>query len=166
MRVELDIFGEQQIARKLLRVGEHAEDAAPAFRGIADYWRRIEVRQFNSQGETGSGGWKPLAAATIASKKASKDPKVRANAEKILVATGALRASLTRAGDEQHVERVTRDSLEFGTTVDYGAYHQLGRGVPQRRPVEPTETQRRESVRRLQRWLMTGELLAPSRRTP
>jgi len=160
VRLTLDVAGDRQLARELLRVGEHGDDVAPALRQIADYWRDLAREQFATEGASGSGGWPPLAPATVQRKRGSADPRVRRNAETILVATGALREGLTDAGDEQHVERVTRDELEFGTLVDYVGYHQHGTSrAPQRRPVELTETERRETMRRLQRWVLTGELV-------
>lgn len=149
LRLELDVFGDVQLARELLRVGEHADDLAPAFRSIADYWRDLEREQFGSQGATGSGGWPPLAPSTIA----------RKGHATILVDTETLRDSLTDAGDERHIEHVTSDELVFGTSVSYAKYHQRGTSrTPQRRPIELTDHQRRESIKKLQRRIMTGEI--------
>lgn len=153
MRFELDIAGDRQIARELLRVGEHAEDAAPAFRNIADYFRDLEREQFRSEGGSGSGGWPPLAASTLLRKAKLGQP------QNILVASGDLRDSLTDAGDEQHIEDVSHDGLLFGTRDPKAKYHQHGTSrMPQRRPVELSETERRHTLRILQRWVMQGEV--------
>lgn len=149
MRLELDVFGDTQLSRDLLRFGERAADASPAFRQIADDLRDIERRQFASEGGFASAGWDPLAPSTIARKALlGLDPR-------ILRATGALEASLTNRGDDAHVEMIGTQELIFGTDVDYAKFHQKGTSrMPRRRPIELRETDRRDIVRTLQRHLV------------
>jgi phage gpG-like protein len=174
--ISLDVFGDVQLKRKILRIGDRAEDAAPALRGLADYFRGIESEQFATQGQSGSGGWPELKPSTIRKRLAGRrdasvgrfrsastgrfQSRSQATASlKILDDTGALKDSLTDAGDEQHIERVSRDELAFGTIVPYARFHQMGTSrMDQRRPVELTEPERKEAVRKLQRYLMTGEV--------
>lgn len=176
MDITLDVFGDVQLKRKILRVGDRAEDASPALRGLADYFRDLERDQFRSEGGTGSGGWPELKPSTIRKRVGGlRDRNVgrfrsrssgrfmsRSQATAsitILDDTGALKDSLTDAGDESHIERVSRDELEFGTLVPYARFHQTGtKHMAKRRPVELSETHRRESVRKLQKYLMTGEV--------
>jgi phage gpG-like protein len=152
MRVELDVFGEKQISREILRVGERASDARPVFSSIARYLMGEEEQQFASEGRYASGGWARLKDATIAAKRrAHLDPR-------ILRATDALHRSLTRRGDANQVLVIRPNELRFGTKLAYARFHQSGTSSsPRRRPLELRETARREVVRRLQRFLLTGQ---------
>lgn len=159
MRIELDIHGDVQVRRELLRFGERATDARPAFRSIATLLRRSEQRQFATSGGYASGGWAPLAMSTVLEKQ-----RLRARGESrytraILRETGALMESLTRKVDPGHIEHVEPHQLVFGTQVSYAKYHQLGtRSMPRRRPVEVRAQDRVEMVKRLQRFLVTGHV--------
>lgn len=122
----------------------------PAFDVIHDQFLAIERRQFSTQGRF-SGGWRPLKSSTIIGKeRAGLDPR-------ILHATLRLRRSLTQRQDADHVYETTSDSMRITTRVPYAAFHQRGtRRMAQRRPVELTETHRRQWVQTLQRYLTTG----------
>lgn len=161
IEIEISIAGDVQVSRKLLRFGDRAMDASPAFHSIADLLEGSERRQFATGGRYASAGWRALADSTKKAKARSSDPTVRANAEKILEATGALMESLT--ADVEGVEGgavriVDPHQLIFGTQIDYAKYHQRGRGVPQRRVLEVRARDRREMVKRLQRWITTGRI--------
>jgi phage gpG-like protein len=146
-------FGEKLIARKIDRLGYRALTAKPAFEGIADRIRGYEKRLFDSEGASSGRPWEPLAASTVAHKaKAGLDPR-------ILHATHRLRKSLTDAHDPEHLEIATNDSLVFGSLVPYGKYHARGSGhLPKRRPIQFNEAQKRRILKRLQLYLMTGEV--------
>ncbi len=148
MLVELDVFGDTQLKRRLLRFADGATDASPAFQTIADDLRDLERRQFASQGSSASAGWAPLAPSTVTRKaRLGLDPR-------ILHATGRLRASLEGHG-AGHLEIVQPHQLVFGTTVPYARHHQHGTEImPRRRPIELREQDRRQVVRTLQRHLM------------
>jgi phage gpG-like protein len=78
---------------------------------------------------------------------------------KILRATGALFESLTRRFDGRHIERVSEDSLRFGTLVPYATFHQSTRPrrvMPYRPPVGLTEADKRAIVHAIQRRAMEG----------
>lgn len=154
MRLEIDVFGDKQLARDLLRLGDRIEDATPAFREMLTKLAGIEREQFASEGGRGSGGWAPLAASTLATKRANGLD------EHILVATGRLRASLTGVAPGGDARReVHPTEMVFGTNVPYARYHQLGTiRIPRRRFLELTELDRREAfVKVLQRFYMTRE---------
>jgi phage gpG-like protein len=152
---QLSIHGDVQVSRRLERFAHRAGDASPLWHNIIEYLERAEVRQFNSQGATGSGGWKPLASTTKEYKRlAGLDPR-------ILHATLALRDSLTKGGGDA-VRVVTDQSMGFGTTVPYARFHQLGEGVPMRKPLELTEGQRKTIAKRIQRWIVTGDVYTAS----
>lgn len=158
MRIDIDVYGDVQLSRELLRFAGRTEDASPAFRAIAILLRRSEKRQFSSKGRHASGGWPALKPSTIAAKRRSKDPRVRANATRILRATDALMDSLTKKSDGGHTEVVQPHQLVFGTQVDYARYHQKGEGVPRRRPLELRGRDRTEMVKQIQRYLVTGRV--------
>ena len=103
-----------------------------------------------AQGAYASGGWQTLKASTIAS-------KLRANQDlRILHATLRLRRSLTGRSPDS-VREFRRGRMRWGTRVEYAGYHQTGTDrLPRRRPVELTETARRQVVRILQRYIVTG----------
>lgn len=154
MRLDIDLFGDVQVSRDLLRFAGRIEDASPAFQQIADDLRDLEAQQFETEGGRASGGWPTLADSTIDRKLHSPDPRVRANANTILQATGRMRRSLTDEHDPDHIEIVQPHQLVFGTTVEYARYHQLGEGVPRRRELELTEIDRRQVVRTLQAYMV------------
>lgn len=149
MRLTIDAVGEEIVSRDLLRFGERAVDVEPAMHEVADLLRRSMVRQFDSAGAYGSGGWAPLAASTVAAKQAQGlDPR-------ILRARGDLFDSLTEEGHPDHLSIVRHDGLDFGTTDPKARFHQTGTArMPQRRPVQLPEADRREAVRILQRHIV------------
>lgn len=152
MRIDFDIYGEEQLSRELLRFSAHAGNAQPAFHKIAGDMREQIAEQFSTEGDRGSGGWAPLKETTIAAKAAAGlDPH-------ILQATHSLMESLTGTGGD-HVEEVTDDSLLFGSSIAYGKFHQKGTSkMDARKPVDFTELDRRGFVRTLQRYIVDGVL--------
>lgn len=151
MRLLLDVHGDHQVERTLLRAAGRTDDMSDGLSLVADHFLDSEERQFASQGGYASGGWAPLAPSTLAGKRrAGQD-------QRILHAEGDLRASLTRRGGD-HLEEVTDSSLVFGTTDPKAKFHQFGTStMPRRRPVELTEGDRREAVRILQRSIVEGD---------
>lgn len=143
MRFTMVFYGEAQIDRTMLNVEEAVKDATPVWNEIADRYVAAEKRQFATQGGSSSGGW-PELSPTYAAWKAKHYP-----GKKILVRTGALKASLTQR--PFGVEHITPDSMVIGSDVSYGRFHQLGLGVPVRRPVEFTENQRRIWIQLIQK---------------
>jgi len=152
--IEIEVDGDVQISRELLRFTGRIEDASPAFEAIADDLRDVEKEQFDSQGGRSSGGWKKLAASTIAAKAAAGLDS------RILHATLAMRRSLTEKSDPAHIEKITKDSLTFGSSDEKLPIHQHGSAdgqhPPQRRPLELTKMDREGIVKKLQRFMVEG----------
>lgn len=148
MRLELEAFGEQQFSRDLLRVADNSMDMRPAFDDIHDMFLTVEERQFSTEGAAFSGGWAPLAPATVEYKSRHHlDPR-------ILHATLRLRKSLTQRTHPDHVYRASADEMFVGSSVEYGVHHQFGAPrarLPQRRPVEFDEPFKRAIVKTMQR---------------
>lgn len=149
MRFTFAVEGEEQIDRTLTRMADDLEDLRPVWEVLADRFVIVERRQFDTEGAYGSGGWTPLSP-TYGAWKAAHYP-----GKGILERSGALRESLTRR--PFGVEVIEAKSMTIGSGIDYGAYHQKGGGnLPQRRPVELPATERREWVKAVQRFVMTG----------
>ena len=154
MRVLFEVAGDVQLNRDIVRVGQRAQDMTPAFEQVAELWIGETAVQFVTEGRHASGGWKPLKQATI-------DAKRRDGLRpEILRAHDALYRSLTSPTqtDPNMVLKITPGELDYGSKLDYVKYHQRGtRNMPQRRPVEFTEKTRRDTIKILQRYLLTGE---------
>lgn len=145
----LSMFGSTQVERTLLRFGEWASDMRPAWRAIRDDFVEAEREQFDTEGRYGSGDWAPLSPAYAAWKATARPGRP------ILVFDGLLRASLT---DELAIDVIEAHAMAVGSDVDYGLYHQHGTDrMPARPPVDLPESWRRNAVRTVQRFLVTGE---------
>lgn len=151
MRFSLDVFGDVQFARDLLRFGDRAMDMRPAFDEIHRSFLAIERRQFESEGQF-SGSWAPLKEGTVAAKnRQGLDPR-------ILHATLSMRRSLTSPTHANHVYWATMDEAFMGSKDPKVKFHQFGtkRNLPRRRPVELTKVHRARWVKILQRHLVEG----------
>lgn len=153
MRLQIDSFGDQQIDREMLRFKGRSDNMRPVLSALADDFNDIMERQFATQGQYASGGWRPLSMRRILEKqRKGLDPR-------ILHATHALRNSLTQRGAPGSVRRVTADELRVGTEIDYAVHHQHGtRRMPRRRPVEFRALDRRRWIKALQRFLIDGTI--------
>jgi phage gpG-like protein len=153
VRLSLNIFGEEQLERELLRFSAYAGAPQPAFRQIAESMRLQITEQFETEGGRGSGGWEPDKPETLAAKAAKGlDPHV-------LRATGDLMASLTDQSGADHIEEISDSFMVFGSKVKYGRFHQTGtKNLPVRKPVDFTELDRKGFVRTLQRYVVNGTL--------
>lgn len=105
--------------RSLQRLADNVRDARPFLHDAADQFHRLERKRFDRQGD---GDWPGLDADTL-EKKAREGLSPR-----ILMATGALRRAMTTRASGS-VLRVTRESLEVGTTIPYAEH------VNRRRPI-------------------------------
>jgi len=149
MRFRFEVEGEVQIDRTLARFADNVGDASALWDALANRFARIEARQFKSEGAYGSGGWQALSPAYAAWKARAYPGKP------ILERTGDLKDSLTRR--PLGIEVLTPQSMTVGSGIDYGRYHQSGGpNLPQRRPVELPESERRTWVRLIQRFIVTG----------
>jgi phage gpG-like protein len=140
--LEIDVFGEQLVSRRLLRFAHTAEDMRPAFREIAPLLQMAWNEQFATEGAYGGERWAPLAESTLRSKPSGLP---------ILVLTGKLKGSA-------HVKALLPQMLEWGSDVSYGRYHMTGtRNMPARPPIRLPERTKAQVVRHIQR-LLVGEL--------
>ncbi len=154
MRISIEVEGEQQVSRNILRVADRVRDARPGFKAVARYLQSVERSQFDSEGRTGSGGWAPLKERTLAVKRAKGlDPR-------ILRAENNLRASLTNRTHPDHVERFSSDEMFFGTSDKKAVHHQHGApraNVPQRKVIDLSERNRRAIVKKMQAFILSND---------
>ena len=148
MKLSVDFYGEDIVASQILGVGDRSRDLRPAFRKALHTLERSAARQFDSEGVYGSAGWTPLAPSTVAEKAAKGlDPR-------IMHRTYRLRDALAGKNADR-IGRVNRQSLVYGSSVDYAGYHQAGTSNMPRRPlVKPTKGDRREITRFIYERLM------------
>lgn len=105
--------GTDEVTRSLERFGGRAEDMRPALRDVSDEIRKATRVRFAAQG---AGDWPPLAPATVRKKAAlGQSPK-------ILVATGALRRSLTNKRAKGSIRQVERRFVVVGTKLFYARF--------------------------------------------
>lgn len=149
--VDIEVFGEPLVRRRLLRVADVVTDARPAFRQMAGVLEDAIDADFETQGVAGGVRWADLASSTVLRKSRSADARTRANANRVLQATGALRASF-KEGQPGHVQRITATELRWGSSVPYGVYHQsrAPRRVLPHRPLQLNDLTKRQLVRLLQ----------------
>jgi phage gpG-like protein len=151
--VEVQVFGEPVIRRRLLRVEHNLLDASEAFARIARILEDAVRKNYYTAGQASGPRWPGLRPATIARKR-------RLGLDlRILRATHRLMDSLLERTDDEHVEDIGPDSLLWGSTVPYGVYHQSRRPrtvIPFRPPVRLPERHKREAVRELQKFIMAG----------
>ncbi len=98
--------------------------------------------------------WPELAEATRENKAALGQPSAA------LIATDALRESLTARSGHKGKRTATRQSMRFGTRVWYARFHAGGtkgtRGIPKRDPLIPIDVRtRRRMVDEVRRYLLS-----------
>lgn len=156
MEVRIQIFGDEQFARKLERVGEHGGDLRPVWDVIEEDIKQIGAAQFMTQGGRSSGGWTPLAESTQLRK------QKQGSGFSILQETGALRDAVASFSDPNQQVVKTEDWMVFrvvGDPGEYGAFHQSGTSkMPMRKVLEFTELDRIRFVNHIQRYVITGEV--------
>lgn len=149
MRLLFDVYGEEEAAYELLRFADRMLDIRPALTKVAADAREQTAQRFEDEGP----GWAPLAESTLARKAALGQPSA------ILQAEGDLLRSLTALGGD-HVEVVADDSLLMATRDPKADYHQKGTSrMPARPIVDFSETQRRDHIRTIQRFIVEGIVL-------
>jgi phage gpG-like protein len=137
LRFTFEVDGVEQISRGFSRFADGVRDLSPAWNDIAKDFHDVEAKQFESEGSSGSGGWRPLSP-RYAAWKARHYPS-----RGILVRTGTLRGSLT-GKNEGYIERKAPLELTLGTAVSYAAAHQRGtRRMPRRPIIELNEGDKR-----------------------
>lgn len=148
--IQIDAYGETLVHRELMRFSENLMHPQHALQVAANVLRVAAREQFDTHGAA-SGGWAALKAATLEQKRRHGYPP------DILHATGALERSLVSKFDPRHVERLSGDSLTFGSAVTYGRFHATGtRKMPRRPPLALSDAMKVRLVKDLQAALLGG----------
>lgn len=154
MQLRIEVHGDVQLSRDLLRWANAAEDMSPAFEQISDDFRVIERKQFDSEGAYASGGWAPLRPSTVKARHGAAHPILRS----VGADGGRLRRSLTTKGARDNIRQITADTMVVGTRTPYAKYHQRGTAtMARRRPVELTEADRKRWLKIIQAYLIARE---------
>jgi phage gpG-like protein len=150
LRFSMTVKNAGQVELFLGGMAANVQDLTPVWPGfIESGLRPIIAGQFASRGAEGEhGAWAELSPAYLKYKLAHY------GAEQILVRTHRLIDSLLTDTDDT-VKQMLPQSLVFGSSVPYGIFHQTGTAkMPARRPLDFSESQRKELVTALQRELM------------
>jgi phage gpG-like protein len=150
LEVDLDVFGETVLRRRLLRFADRGEDMSDAWPEVALTLERAVERNFATRGVAGGHRWPDLDPAYAAR-------TGRAPGESILRLTDRLHGSLVDRVDPEHVYEPGPDGLRWGSRVPYGRYHQSSRPrrvIPFRPPVALDERSARTVVSVLHRRLV------------
>ena len=125
VNLKITVEGEKQLADAFGLFGNRVRDLRPYWPQVAGRFYEHERATFDSGG---FGSWAPLSP-RYARYKARMFPSTA-----ILERTGNLRRSLTSRSTPNSIYREAPLSLELGSTVRYGTYHQEGGGRVKRRP--------------------------------
>lgn len=155
--VEMEALGETHIKRELLRIGERAAgsvEGAALWMSLFEDVLLIEKVQFLTEGAHGEHGhWEQDTEATLAAKKRAGEQ------EWIERASEALFNSLTEKGGEGQIHEQTSSWMRFGSDIGYAGFQQTGTtNMPRRRLIDFTELERVAIVKKVQRFIMTGEI--------
>lgn len=160
MRFDVDVFGDKQFSRELVRVGSRAGNLNPAFHSIFMRLLEINSEQFRSFGARGGDPWAPLQPETIRQKAAEGV----AHPDWPLWRTEALFEAMTSPSDSNNEEILNEEWAVWrviGEPGEIGVHHQHGApaaNLPARPPFRLTEEDRREFVREMQHFIMTGNV--------
>ncbi len=142
------VAGEEQVSRSFSKFAEDIQDAREPFTEIAQDFKEIEQRQFDSEGAAGSGGWAPLSP-NYAVWKARWHPGAR-----LLVLSGLMKESLA-TGNSWTIEEIEPLSLRLGTRLPFAIWHQTGTTkMPARKPIQLSETDKTRWHKIFQAWLV------------
>lgn len=150
-KITINLLGEDQIVRRFERLEADAADMRPAWKDIRQLLITGGKQQFNTEGGHWSGGWQPLAPATVEFKR-RHGYDVR-----ILHRTGKLRRAA--AGGVGSAFLSTADTMRYGITIPYAVYHQSNaprKKIPQRKIVQLGEDDKRDIMKILQRQIIYG----------
>lgn len=139
IQLRVTTYGDGERLRGALNgLGNAARDLSPAWPRVIERFRQQETRLWDTEGGSGEHGrWTPLDPA-YAKRKAELFAR-----RPILYLSGALHDSLADSGQGSIVQ-YDNHSLFIGSEVvsqdgyPYGQAHQEGRGLPQRRVIDPT----------------------------
>jgi hypothetical protein len=131
--LNVTIFGVVECENMLLAGMNAVGNMKPALETVADDMMAIIDINFGSQGHRGGGSWKHLNPETILRKARIGELPL------ILIATSALRDSMTIRGDPNMDLRITRDEVRLSSRLVYANVQDKG-GGPSDLPARPFAT--------------------------
>lgn len=147
LQLSIRVAGQAVVRSRVNALIDAVADLTPAMEAMADYIQEEIDEAFETSGaSTARGLWAPLDGGYEALKR-----QLYPGAP-LLVATGALRRSLTQRSAKGSIRRISRRSLEVGSSIrvgsirrwNLGQLHQLGtRSYPPRPIIDLTQRQRR-----------------------
>lgn len=144
----LDVMGDEQISRGFSRFADDVRDLREPFREIVKQFHGIELKQFESEGGYGSGGWRPLAPSTAEQKRREGFP------DRILTRTRLLVESLT-GQNPWSIAEIRPLEMRVGSRLECARFHQKGTGrMPARPVIDLTEGDKMNFMKTIQRYLV------------
>jgi len=120
--LNIKIFGVTEVSEMLLAGMVAARNMKPALELVADDMMNVIDINFGSQGRRGGGSWKQLDPYTVERKTREGQLPL------ILIATSALRDSMTLRGDPDMDLKVTRDEIRLASNLPYANVQDKGGG--------------------------------------
>jgi len=120
--IGMHVFGIEEVDGMLYAGMQAAGNMKPALELVAEGMMESIDLNFQAQGRRGGGSWKKLSQYTV-------DRKVReGELPLILIATSALRDSMTMRRDPNMDLKVTRSEVRLGSRLDYANVQDKGGG--------------------------------------
>jgi len=120
--LSVKIFGADEVNQMLLNGMRAANNMKPALELVADDLMEVIDINFGSQGRRGGGSWKQLDPYTVERKLHEGELPL------ILIATSALRDSMTLRGDPNMDLRVSRTEVSLASKLPYANVQDKGGG--------------------------------------
>jgi hypothetical protein len=136
----IEVRGARKAAVDLAELGERGSDIRRVSEKVRAIYRKSNERRFASMG---LGSWPALAASTV-ERKAQGGYDARA-----MRRSGDLERSLTSPRASDQIDRRDKTEFRFGTTLNYGGYHDTGTGGEKKRELVELTASEREQVSRL-----------------
>lgn len=162
-----EAFGVPLITRRFVRFAENATDMSDAFREVVGILSRATAQNFATRGVSGGSRWRDLKPATVQRKaQLGLDPRILFATERLyhsLVGSSSLygarstRTGRFAPGGKDHIEEIGPDEMKWGSTVEYGKFHQSKAPrtrIPYRPPVRLNAKDKRAIVTAIQRGLL------------
>jgi hypothetical protein len=143
MKVQVELFGDTLIERRLLRWSEHVYEPGPVWDKVKDKFQTSFERAFSQQGP----GWAPLKPGTVRQRIAegyAPGP--------ILTRSGKYRKAMTK----ELKSHETQNQMILVAPGVPGKFHQKGTRKMAARPLRLAENEKREVGKIIQRWLIEG----------
>lgn len=180
VHIAISVFGDQQLARRLNKFSDRPRNLDGAYEKLKLDFFEIETKQFETEGVSGSGGWQALKPETIRAK--HSDEGILRRTDRLFnsftsstssdwagyfTANEMFFGSSTPYGKyhQQGGKGYTLHASRVETVIKRGqkaggstrSTPTSWSGLPQRKPVDLTEANRRKMVKTFQMWLVEDD---------